>query len=557
VLQHLLIKDLAVVAFADIHFSTGMTVITGETGAGKSILLDALHLALGQRSDSQLVRPGAERTEIAATFDISALPGAILWLADLELTGEPSQQCIIRRVLYGNGRSKAFINGRPVTTQQLRLLGDHLVQIHGQHQHQQLLKPAEQLRLLDAFGQHEALVSQVKTTYKQWEALQRRQQDLLDANPDQARFDLLQYQIAELESLELKDNELDVLYQEHDRLAHAQGYLQLAQNALLFLENDSGDSASHLLLQARQQLQNVSTGKLLQNAVECLDNAQIQLNEALHEIHHFADHIEINPERLSQVERRLERLHEMARKHKVEPAHLPIHFAQLQQQWEQLNNYGATIEQLTLDIALAHTQYTKYAQQLSTARAVAAEKLAQAVSAGVQQLAMQGAVFTVDLHSHSDNHPHAFGNESALFGISANPGHPPQPLQKVASGGELSRVSLALELITAQFLETPCLIFDEVDVGISGKTGALVGKALHNLSKAVQVLCITHLPQVAAFGDHHLQVVKIQSDSSTQSEIISLTKAQRVEEIARLLGGIDVSSQARAHAKTLLQHENA
>jgi len=547
-LQHLHIKDLAVIASAHIDLHAGMTVITGETGAGKSILLDALNLVLGQRSDSHCIRPGATYTEVSATFDITMLPGAILWLNDLELTGDSPQQCLIRRLLYSNGRSRAFINGSPATIQQLRLLGEHLVQIHGQHQHQLLLKPYEQLRLLDAFGQHGALLGQVKTTYKQWESLQQRKAQLAMIDP--AHKALLEYQIAEFCALALKENELTLLYQEHDQLAHAQTYLELAHNTLSLLDSEE-NSVTQTLVQAKQQLQKIPTANLLKNAKECLENAALQLTEALSEIRAFSEQVKINPERLAQVEKRLEQLHEIARKHKIEPQHLSAHFTKLHTQWEQLTQYDTTAEALDHDIALAYKNYLQYASELSQVRQAAANALAAAVSTGVSQLGMPGAIFTVDLISHSADTPCVSGRESVLFGISANPGHPPLPLHKVASGGELSRVSLALELITAQFLQTPCLIFDEVDVGISGKTGALVGKALSHLSQSVQVLCITHLPQVAAMGDHHLQVIKTQQNGSTQSDILLLDETHRVEEIARLLGG-DVTSQAREHAKTLL-----
>lgn len=556
-LQHLLIKDLAIVAHVDISFSSGMTVITGETGAGKSILLDALSLTLGERSDSQLVRPGAEKAEITATFDITSLPGAILWLNDLELNTDSTGTCIIRRILYANGRSRAFINGSPVTTQQLRLLGEYLVQIHGQHQHQLLLKPQEQLRLLDAFGQHDQMVSQVKTAFTAWEKLQLRKANLIASSTlEQAKIDLLQYQIAELEALGIGEKELENLYQEHDKLAHAQSYIQNCEHALALLENQEDGNVIELLTKAqftlRPLLQKLTA---LKNATDCLENAHIQLKEAILEINHFIEKLEINPIRLHEIENRLDKLHEMARKHKVEPGHLCQHYQQLLAQAQHLATLETTLVQLDQEIELAKEQYQYFADQLTPARQIAAKQLAKEVTQTVSQLAMPGAVFTVDLITHCDNQLHLGGNETVLFGISANPGHPPQPLHKVASGGELSRVSLALELILAKFLATPCLVFDEVDVGISGKVGALVGNALYHLGQSAQVLCITHLPQVAAFGDQHLQVTKHRLENSTQTQIQILTESQRIEEIAKMLGGIDVTTQARANAKQLLRRQ--
>ncbi len=554
-LQHLLIKDLAIVSHVDITFSQGMTVITGETGAGKSIILDALGLALGMRSDSLKVRPGAEKAEIAATFDISTLSGAILWLTDCELTNDDAEQCIIRRILYANGRSKAFINGRPATSAQLKLLGEYLVAIHGQHQHQLLLKSSEQCRLLDAYGQHDEMVSQVKTAYKEWEKVEHRLQSLRDnGSPEQSRIDLLQYQIAEIEALDLKDQEITLLHQEHDQLANAASYIQATEMALALLENQEDANALQLITQAQQSLRSL-TEKFpsLANAKECLNNAHIQMQEAVSEINDFIAGLEINPARLSQVEHRLERLHDMARKHRIEPEQLMAHFEKLKSQAHHFANLEQTIKQLEQDLTIAAKQYQRFAKILSKARMETAQKLAQDVTKTIQPLGMPGGLFTVQLTPFTDGSLHMSGNETVVFGVSANPGHAPQPLNKVASGGELSRISLALEVLTAQFLATPCLVFDEVDVGISGKIGAIVGKALYDLSKTTQVLCVTHLPQVACAGDHHIQVTKTRLENSTISEIHLLTEQQRVEEIARMLGGIDVTAQARANAKQLLK----
>ncbi len=556
-LQHLFIKDISVVALADIHFATGMTVITGETGAGKSILLDALGLAVGERFDSQMIRPGALSAEIAATFDVSSLSGAILWLTDLDLTSDDNTHCIIRRILYPNGRSKAFINGRPVTTAQLRLLGEYLLQIHGQHQHQLLLKPVEQLRLLDAFGQHEAKVSQVKTAYKDYEKLIEQRQQLLTTNQSsQSKIDLLQYQIAELQALQLGENELVQLDKEHDNLAHARTFIETGEQALSILENADEGNIIQWLGQLELVLRPLADkNKEMQNAFECVENATIQLQEASNEINGFLSQLEIDPQRLHAVEQRLERIHEVARKHKVDAPQLYAHFCYLQQQAELFANQEQFLVEIDQHIALAKKQYQEVAKALTKARLKAAKQLAVDVTTCVQQLAMPGAIFTIDLQPFDGEELHAQGNESVIFGISANPGHPPQPLSKVASGGELSRISLALQLITAKYVSTPCLVFDEVDVGISGKIGALVGKALQRLSADAQVLCVTHLPQVAACGENHLQVVKLRSENNTITEIHMLNQAGRVEAIAQMLGGVDVTTQARANAKQLLKQK--
>lgn len=559
-LQHLWIKDLAVVASADLHFFSGMTVITGETGAGKSILLDALGLALGQRSDSQLIRPHAERAEIIATFDIASLPGAVLWLADLELINEPPEQCMIRRILYTNGRSKAFINGRPVTTQQLRLLGEHLVQIHGQHQHQLLLKGHEQRRIVDAFAQHDALVSQVKTAFHALETCQQQYRDLLEKQTtDHAYQALLQYQIAELDALQFSEEERVRLEWEHDQLAHAQSDRQAVEEALLALSDPESASVLNNIALAIQALKPLHERQLKTQNVysksiqECLSLGKIQIEEAVRELHRLADTIEINPDRLDAHHRRLERIYDMARKHKVDPSQLEAHYQQLVDQLNALTHLTERIAQIEDNIQLAQAQYHQVADELSARRRTCAQQLAHAVSEHIARLGMEGAIFTVDCIAYDAHEYYAHGKESVQFGISANPGHPPQPLSKVASGGELSRISLALELIISQYLATPALIFDEVDVGISGKTGAIVGKALHTLGRSAQVFCVTHLPQVAAQGDHHIHVMKSHSANETSTTITTLTSTARIEEIARMLGGIEITEQARAHAHALLQ----
>lgn len=557
-LQHLLIRDLAVVSFADISFSQGMTVITGETGAGKSILLDALMLALGERSDSHLVRPGKEKAEICATFDISSLNGAILWLADLELTCDDAPQvCIIRRIIYSNGRSKAFINGRPATTAQLRLLGDYLVQIHGQHQHQLLLKPNEQLRLLDAFGQHDEMVSQVKKSFQAWDALNQRLQQLQSHGaPEQARLDLLQYQINELEALGLKPNEVADLHLEHDQLANGTSFIEACELAVNLLDQSDEGNALHLLSQASYAIKPLSDKfPKLNNVKECLNNAHIQVQEALSDIQDFMADLEVNPQRLNEVVRRLDQLHDMARKHKIEPEQLHAHCDKLKVEAQSYAQIEQTMKQLALDLQTSEKQYQRVAATLSQARKKAALQLGKEVSKAIADLGMPGGVFSIELIPYSNDALHISGNESIVFLVSANPGHAPGPLNKVASGGELSRISLALELLTAKFLATPCLVFDEVDVGISGKTGAIVGKALYDLSQSAQVVCITHLPQVAALGDHHIQVTKTRSEDSTVSEIQLLNSQGRVDEIARMLGGIDITPQAKANAKQLLKRQ--
>lgn len=551
-LLHLYIRDLAIVSHVDINFHAGMTVITGETGAGKSILLDALNLALGERREAQIVRPGSEKAEICATFDISKLPGAVLWLADLELAGDNNQQCIIRRLIYANGRSKAFINGTPVTSQQLRILAEHLVQIHGQHQHQLLLKPQEQLRMLDAFGQLDALVSKVKAAYLDWEKIYQQLQNLNQQTHEQAQIDLLNYQISEIEALDLKENELDLLHTEQTRLAHGQSTIEELEKVLNVLQNgeaNTSDAISQVMHIIRPLVSKFPT---LKNALECLNNADIQIKESIIELNHFCDGIEISPDRLRTVESRLEQIHQCARKHRVDANQLLAHFKMLCEKSKSFTAREESIKQLTIELSSAQKRYHQVATKLSVARNAAKQKLEAEVTSSINDLGMPGAIFKVDLVTQQEIVLRPSGYESVVYNLSANPGHPLQPLSKVASGGELSRVSLALELSIAKYWSTPCLVFDEVDVGISGKTGSIVGKALYRLSQMAQVLCVTHLPQVAAFGDNHIQVIKKRDKEDTQSQIVILSEIERIEEVARMLGGLDVTEQARAHARELL-----
>jgi len=556
-LQHLTIKNLAIVNEADLSFGSGMTSITGETGAGKSILLDALSLILGQRADSHLIQPGADKAEICATFDISLLPDAVLWLNDLDLS-QKSQDCLIRRIIYSNGRSRGFINGVPATTQQLKMLGEYLVQMHGQHKHQVLLQPREQLRILDAYGKHQELVANIKKIYFQHEKL-IKQKDRLSQNDGSVQYqaELLQYQIEEIEKLQLTKNEIAKLYINHDKLAHAQTTLESCQEAVAYLDHEESGSALQLIHQAKQCLYPLfQKYNELSNAKDCLESASIQLQETLCELNHYIQNLEIDPAALDIIEQRLERIHEIARKHKVEPEQIQVHYENLVEKLESLRQASVELEQIDEKINLCEAQYQKLSLQLSKKRLTSAKKLEKEISKHIQNLGMQGAQFAVQCETQPQTFS-ATGIDQVTFCISANIGHPPKPLTKVASGGELSRISLALELTTLQDTTSPTLIFDEVDVGIGGKTGAIVGRYLNQLSQKQQVICITHLPQVAAFGDNHLMVIKQRIKNQTQTHISELTAEQRIDEIARMLGGINISGEAKAQAKHLLSKESA
>lgn len=549
-LHFLSIRNLAVVEQTDIEFQSGMTVITGETGAGKSILLDALNLALGERMDTQVIRAGCDYAEISASFEVSHLPGAILWLNDLELNSEhQTEDCLIRRVLYKNGRSRAYINGKPVTTQQLKLLGEFLVQIHGQHHHQLLLKSAEQLRIVDAFGQHLELASQTQQAHQQLHQCLQEKEALLNQQDQEHRLSLLEYQLSELEDLNLEPNEWEQLHQTQKKLTHATENIRYAEKALSILEaSDSYNQKdiAHLLYELGEALQKLSPQP--QVILDMLTVVHTHIQEITASLNHYYQRLEIDPEKLNDTENRLSKIFELSRKHKVQPDNLLEHFLTLQSELDYLKSREEKLANIDKDIEQAHAYFLHYATQLSAKRQQAAKLLSQEITTRIQTLGLAAAEFAVSLVAHDK--PSAHGLESVVFMVSANPGLPLQPMHKIASGGELSRISLAIQLASAAYLNTPTLIFDEVDVGVGGKIGALVGKCLQTLGAQAQVICITHLPQVAACGHHHITVSKNQSKTTLQC----LTRPERIEEIARMLEGFDKTPETMAHAEQLFKH---
>jgi DNA repair protein RecN (Recombination protein N) len=551
-LLQLNINDLAVVRRSECEFHSGMTTITGETGAGKSILLDALKLVLGGRSDTNMIHPNADKTDISATFDVSKLPGAILWLGECDLSVDEPNICLIRRIIHKNGRSKALINGHPATLQQLRALGEYLVQIHGQHQHQTLTKAQEQRRLLDAFGQHDNIVTKVKKSFEEWDKLIHTKQQLSEnSDSHHAKLDLLNYQLDELNKFELDEHSVQNLIKEHDKLANAEADIAACQKALNSLEQDNG--IENLILSAQKTIKPYLSKHLaLKNVYQCLEQANVFVKEAVGELENFSEQLDVDPERVNILSNRLSQLHDIARKHRVEIEKIYEYQQNLETQAQELENISETLAKIDASITLAQKQYKTQADKLTQARSKAAKALSKSVTSSLGNLGLTGSQFTIELKPYEDDKCHANGQETVHYNFSANPGHPPQPLAKVASGGELSRVSLALELVTQNYLSTPTLIFDEVDVGVGGKVGALVGKALHELAKSAQVLCITHLPQVASKANEHILVQKKQNKQSTESILTTLTFDQRVEELARMLGGEDITNEARKNAEVLL-----
>lgn len=554
-LINLSIRQLAIVDHLELEFNKGMTVITGETGAGKSILLQALGLALGDRCDSDSIRHGADRAEITASFDLSQLPQAKAWLAKRELGGSDSNnnsnhECILRRSLLKNGRSKAWINGQPCPVQHLKELGQILLDIHGQHAHQSLLRKEIHLQILDHYAGLQEQTAQLTATYRSWHTTHKRIETLRQQDDVQrARVQLLRYQVEELNQLALQTEELSALETEQQQLANAEQLIQTSQAALDLCDHENGAA----LQQVNQALQLISELKApsLQPVLQMLSEAQIQLQETSRELEHYASTLEIDPERLAWVEERLSAIYQTARKHHLQAEELPAHHAQLTQELNALDSGETSLDLLSNELALLTEKYRNQAILLRQERETAAAKLQQAVDEQLAYLGMEKSQFKVNFKPLEGLH--ATGSDDIEFLIAPNPGQPAKPLIRIASGGELSRISLAIQVITAQTSSIPTLVFDEVDVGISGATAEIVGRLLKQLANRGQILCVTHLPQVAAQGDQHLHIHKQVDENTTLTQMALLDEKGRIGELARMLGGIKLSARTLAHAKEMLK----
>ncbi len=551
-LTQLTIHNFAIVEQLDLEFGPGMTVISGETGAGKSIMLDALGLALGDRADSDSVRAGAKRAEISASFDLSQLPEARQWLKEQELDQEG--ECLLRRTLTREGRSRAYINGRPCALQALRSLGSRLIEIHGQHEHQRLLKKETHLHLLDAYAGLTDCTNELNATQQRWRQLhQRIEQARQQSDAVEARRQLLTYQVQELEQLGLQAGDIEALEAEQQQLANAHSLLASGEQLLqLTSEGDQGN-CSQLLNHCLQLLSSLpGSSPVLASASDMLNSALIQVEEASDEVRRYLDQVELNPERLVEVEERLSAAYQLARKHRTQAEALPDlqqtlseALAQLSLSDDELDSLGAERD------ALARAYFTQ-ATALTEARTQAAATLNQRVDEQLHRLGMEASAFLATLRPHSSTIPTTDGLEEIEFLISTNPGQPAKPLNKIASGGELSRISLAIQVITAQTSSAPTLVFDEVDVGIGGGVAEVVGRLLQALGKRTQILCVTHQPQVASQGNQHLFVSKRREAERTHTQIRQLTEAQRVDEIARMLGGLEITQRTLDHAREML-----
>lgn len=553
-LTHLNIQNFTLVDRLDLDIKPGMTVITGETGAGKSIVLDALALTLGDRAEAERVRTGATRADITATFDTSAIPSAQEWLLNMDLQQPDNpQECLLRRLINNEGKSKSYINGQPVTLQQLRTLGEMLIDIHSQHEHQSLLIKDTHRRLIDEFAGQTDLAKQVRLAFREWQSRLEHFIHLRDNAADvSARFQLLSYQFNELEQLGLQPGEQAKLEAEQRSLANAEEILHGSQQLTAFCGDDE-QGLSVNLHRALHILRNLpEKSAALQTAEELLTSAQIQVEEAQHEIDRHIDSFNLDPARLAVVEDRLSAIYDLARKHRIQPEELPVFIEKLSAELEQLQGGDGKLDQLAQQVAQAEKAYRQLAEQLSTKRSKAGTSLAKQVNEQLKLLAMTNANFSVSLLPLTDK-PGPNGLEDVEFLISTNPGQAPRPLAKIASGGELSRISLAIQVITAKTSATPTLVFDEVDVGIGGGTGDVVGQLLRQLGERGQVICVTHLAQVASKGHQHLQVVKTSGKKSAESTLVELAGENKVEEIARMLGGLKITDQSLAHAREMLE----
>jgi DNA repair protein RecN (Recombination protein N) len=546
-LTHLHITNYTIVDTLEMEFEQGMTVITGETGAGKSIMLDGLGLCLGDRADPAAVRAGCERAEITVTFDISRIDSARRWLLSRELAAD--DECILRRVITREGRSRAFINGNSCTLQDCSELVALQIEIHSQHAHQSLLRREVLRHLLDDNACQGETASLLEQQASQW-LRQRRELDELNAARDEqgARAQLLSYQVGELDSLDLKDGELGAMEIEQKQLANAEQVMQATQEALNLCEaQEDGARAALQLLQ-----HDALSGQTINDARELLDSAAIQLEEARSSLRQHLDGVEINPGKLTEVESRLDAIYDIARKHKVQAPELAALHQTLRRELDGLTGSDARLEVLNSELEALLADYTKTATKLSKARTKAAASLHKKVGVQLSELAMEQCQLSVALTPRDNDNPHPQGLEDVEFLISTNPGQEPRPLGKIASGGELSRISLAIQVISADANTVPSMVFDEVDVGIGGAVAEVVGKLLRSMASASQVLCVTHLPQVAAQGHQHLQVAKSADREQARAQLTQLKKKQRVEEIARMLGGIDITDKTRAAAREML-----
>ena len=552
-LTQLSVNNFAIVRHLVLDLEQGMSVITGETGAGKSIAIDALGLCLGYRSESSMIRHGADKADISATFFMQPNSPAYQWLAERELLDEENpQECILRRMINLEGRSKAFVNNHPIPASQLRELGQYLIHLNGQHAPQLLLKNEYQLELIDNYANLHADLAEMQQSYQYWrKQYQLRKNYHQQCAENEARKQLLQYQVEELDEFAIKENEFEEMEETHARLSNAESLTELSQSVLEVLSDDNVNADS-LIYQAIRDLEDLAeVDTRYQSALDMLNEALIQVQEASSEVRNLADHIEQDPEMLKELDERIAKTISLSRKHHVLPNQLWQHHAKLQQELQELLDHSQNEQALIEQERAAHQQCVQLAEQISVKRKQAGEKLAEQVTQQIKQLSMENGEFFVDV-KFDPKKLSPQGADFVEFNLRSNLGQLMQPLAKIASGGELSRISLAVQVLTANKLSTPTIIFDEVDVGISGSAATTVGKLLRQLGKKCQVLCVTHLPQVASYGHNHFNVQKYVENNQTETQMTHLKEEERISALARLLGGSKITEAVLANAKEML-----
>lgn len=552
-LARLSVRNFAVVEFAEIEFGPGLTVVTGETGAGKSLLVDALLLLSGARADAGMVRAGCERAELSAEFDLANASITREWLSAQALDDE-EDACRLRRVIAAGGGSRAWINGRAVSLSQLSELTAPLVEIHGQHEHQALLERTQQLAMLDAFGGNDAAATEVRELAQRARDIKARERELSGGGDRAARIDLLRHEVAELERWALSPESLAELETQHKRLANAGRLAEGASGLAELLGGDGEFAAARVVARARSELERLAElDPPLQTAVEMLGSAGIQLSETSDTLSRYAQDLDLDPERYAEVDAHLTALHDLSRRHHLSVAELYTHTETLHDELQSLEGAGDALATLAAERKQCLADYDKAAAALSKKRATVARKLGDAVTALMGELGMAGGSFAIDLPAQPGDEPDPQGRERCEFTVSANPGMPLRPLRKVASGGELSRIALAIEVAALGADAAGTMVFDEVDAGIGGAVAETVGAKLRALGSRCQVLCVTHLPQVAAQGHAHLSVAKSVAGKATRTHVAVLDAKGRSEELARMLGGVEIDRETRAHAKRMLE----
>jgi DNA repair protein RecN (Recombination protein N) len=552
VLTHIQIRDFAIIDAAELELHSGLTVLTGETGAGKSILVDALLLAVGGRGGAEVVRHGAERAEVSATFAIAENSGACAWLAEQSIAHDG--ECVLRRIVGRDGRSRAYINGQTMSVQNVRQLGEHLADIHGQMEHQSIVRTAVQRDLLDEYGGHTALSKDVATAWRKLDELRCQRDDTAAAMRDRlARMELLRFYVTELEALAVTADEVPTLTTERQRLAHrgklADGARHMAQ---LLSDEERGEVEQSLNRALAVGRSLVPVDEAVQPIVAALEEALIAAREAVAALDHYQSSLDADPARQEWVEQRLAAIEAVARKHRTDASELPQIQAAFVTELEQLEHSEETLAQLEAQLAAAAQVHRTACARLSKARRTAAVALSEKVTANMQTLGMRGGQFSVELAPLAANAGGMHGAESVEFLMSANPGQPLRSMAKIASGGELSRIGLAVQVAAVETVSRSCLVFDEIDAGVGGGVAQILGGQLRLLGESQQVLCVTHLPQVAGQAHAHIRVNKLTDGKTTRTALHALSVADRTEEIARMLGGVEITDTARRHAAEML-----